>query len=37
VTISLVTIAVIASSIYQSSLERKRKREVAQAYSDSNH
>ncbi len=36
-TITVVTIAVIASSLYQSRQERKRKREVAQAYSDSNH
>ncbi len=36
VTITVVTIAVILSSIYQSRAERKRKREIAQAYSDSN-
>jgi putrescine transport system permease protein len=36
VTISIVTIAVIASSFYQSHQERKRKREVALAYSDKN-
>jgi putrescine transport system permease protein len=36
VTIAVVTIAVIASSFYTSRLERKRKREEAQAYSDSN-
>jgi len=36
VTIVVVTIAVIASSLYQSSLERKRKRETALAYSDKN-
>ena len=36
VTIVMVTIAVIASSFYTSYQERKRKREVAQAYSDSN-
>ncbi|MGB2833409.1 MAG: ABC transporter permease subunit [Methylotenera sp.] len=36
VTIVVVTIAVIASSFYTSRLERKRKREEAQAYSDTN-
>jgi putrescine transport system permease protein len=36
VTITVVTIAVIASSFYQSHAERKRKLEVAQAYSDAN-
>lgn len=36
VTIVVVTVAVIASSFYTSHQERKRKREVAQAYSDSN-
>ena len=36
VTITIVTIAVIASSLYQSRAERKRKLEVAQAYSDTN-
>lgn len=36
VTITVVTIAVIASSFYTSQQERKRKREVAQAYSDTN-
>ena len=36
VTIVVVTIAVIASSIYQSRQERKLKRETALAYSDSN-
>jgi putrescine transport system permease protein len=36
VTIVVVTLAVIASSLYQSSLERKRKREMAMAYSDKN-
>lgn len=36
VTIVVVTIAVIASSFYTSHQERKRKREEAQAYSDSN-
>ena len=36
VTIAIVTIAVIASSFYTSHQERKRKREEAQAYSDSN-
>jgi len=36
VTIVVVSIAVIASSIYQSRAERQRKREVAQAYSDAN-
>ena len=36
VTIVVVTIAVIASSLYQSRLERKRKRETALAYSDKN-
>jgi putrescine transport system permease protein len=36
VTIVIVTIAVIASSLYQSNQERKRKREVALAYSDKN-
>jgi putrescine transport system permease protein len=36
VTIVVVTIAVIASSLYQSKLERKRKREMALAYSDKN-
>ena len=36
VTITAVTIAVIASSFYQSHEERKRKREVALAYSDKN-
>ncbi len=36
VTITLVTIAVIASSFYTSHQERKRKHEVAQAYSDTN-
>lgn len=36
VTITVVTIAVIASSFYTSHQERKRKREVALAYSDSN-
>jgi len=37
VTILVVSMAVIASSIYQSRAERKRKLEVAQAYSDANH
>ncbi|HSH71866.1 MAG TPA: ABC transporter permease subunit [Methylophilaceae bacterium] len=37
VTIVVVSIAVIASSIYQSRAERQRKREVAEAYSDANH
>ena len=36
VTIVVVTMAVIASSFYTSHLERKRKREVALAYSDAN-
>ena len=36
VTITVVTIAVIASSFYQSHVERKRKRETALAYSDKN-
>lgn len=36
VTITVVTIAVIASSFYTSHIERKRKREMALAYSDSN-
>ena len=36
VTIVVVTIAVIASSFYTSHVERKRKREMALAYSDSN-
>ena len=36
VTITVVTIAVIASSFYTSHVERKRKREVALAYSDAN-
>lgn len=36
VTITVVTIAVIASSFYTSAQERKRKREIALAYSDSN-
>jgi len=36
VTIVVVSLAVIASSIYQSRAERQRKREVAQAYSDAN-
>lgn len=36
VTIVVVTFAVIASSFYTSHQERKRRREVAQAYSDSN-
>ena len=36
VTITVVTIAVIASSFYNSHIERKRKREMALAYSDSN-
>ena len=36
VTITAVTIAVIASSFYQSHVERKRKREMALAYSDKN-
>ncbi len=36
VTIAVVTIAVITSSFYTSRQERKRKREVAQAYSDTN-
>jgi putrescine transport system permease protein len=36
VTIVVVTIAVIASSFYTSHQERKRKREEAQAYSDTN-
>jgi putrescine transport system permease protein len=36
VTIVIVTIAVIASSFYTSHIERKRKRETALAYSDSN-
>jgi putrescine transport system permease protein len=36
VTIAVVTIAVIASSFYTSHVERKRKREMALAYSDSN-
>ena len=35
-TIAVVTIAVIASSFYQSHAERKRKREIALAYSESN-
>jgi putrescine transport system permease protein len=36
VTITVVTIAVVASSFYQSHMERKRKREIALAYSDKN-
>ncbi len=36
VTIAVVTIAVLASSFYTSHQERKRKRETAQAYSDTN-
>ena len=36
VTIVVVTVAVIASSFYTSHIERKRKREMALAYSDSN-
>jgi putrescine transport system permease protein len=36
VTIVAVTIAVVASSLYTSNQERKRKREEAQAYSDTN-
>jgi len=36
VTIVVVTIAVVASSFYTSHIERKRKREVALAYSDKN-
>jgi putrescine transport system permease protein len=36
VTITIVTIAVIASSFYTSHMERKRKREMALAYSDKN-
>lgn len=36
VTIAVVSIAVVASSFYQSHQERKRKREVALAYSDNN-
>ena len=36
VTIVVVTIAVIASSFYTSNIERKRKREMALAYSDAN-
>ena len=36
VTITVVTIAVIASSFYTSHVERKRKREMALAYSDAN-
>lgn len=36
VTIVVVTFAVIASSFYTSHQARKRKREEAQAYSDSN-
>ncbi len=36
VTITVVTIAVLASSFYTSRQERNRKREVAQAYSDMN-
>lgn len=36
VTITVVTIAVIASSLYQSRAERRRKLEIAQAYSDTN-
>ncbi len=36
VTITVVTIAVIASSFYTSHQERKRRREVAEAYSDTN-
>jgi putrescine transport system permease protein len=36
VTISIVTIAVIASSFYTSAQERRRKRETALAYSDKN-
>lgn len=36
VTIVVVTFAVIASSFYTSHIERKRKREMASAYSDSN-
>jgi putrescine transport system permease protein len=36
VTIVVVTIAVVASSFYTSHVERKRKRETAQAYSDAN-
>jgi putrescine transport system permease protein len=36
VTITLVSIAVVASSFYTSHVERKRKREMALAYSDAN-
>ncbi len=36
VTITVVTIAVVASSFYTSHIERKRKREMALAYSDAN-
>ena len=36
VTITIVTLAVIASSFYTSHLERKRKREMMSAYSDAN-
>jgi len=36
VTITIVTMAVIASSLYQSRQERKRKRDMAMAYSDKN-
>lgn len=36
VTIAVVSIAVIVSSLYQSRAERRRMREVAQAYSDGN-
>ncbi|MCE9633988.1 MAG: ABC transporter permease subunit [Methylophilales bacterium] len=36
VTITVVTIAVVASSFYQSHMERKRKRDIALAYSDKN-
>jgi putrescine transport system permease protein len=36
VTITVVTMAVIASSLYQSRQERKRKRDMAMAYSDKN-
>jgi len=36
VTITIVSIAVVASSFYTSYIERKRKREMALAYSDAN-
>ena len=36
VTITVVTLAVIASSFYTSHIERKRKRDVAMAYNDAN-